>query len=158
MPPFTLYFARHGETDWNVAQRYQGQTDIPLNDHGREQAARNGRVLAGHLAGTARTLDYVASPLCRATETMRIMRRELGLPPGEFATDDRLMEQNFGHWEGQLWSELPVLDPEGFAARKADSWNWTARAGENCARNGIANAFVRDRFSSPTSFPRMMRG
>jgi hypothetical protein len=39
----TLYFVRHGETDWNAVRRYQGQTDTPLNDKGRGQAARNGR-------------------------------------------------------------------------------------------------------------------
>ena len=42
----TLYFIRHGETDWNRAQRYQGWQDIPLNATGRSQASRNGRALA----------------------------------------------------------------------------------------------------------------
>ena len=137
----TLYFARHGETDWNVAQRYQGQTDIPLNANGREQAARNGQVLVERLGPSARPLAYVASPLGRTTETMRIIRRELGLSPGEFATDDRLLEQHFGHWEGQLWSELPKIDPVGFAARKADPWNWVPDGGESYI---MVTARVRD--------------
>jgi len=127
----TLYFIRHGETDWNRIQRYQGQTDIPLNDTGRAQAARNGRVL-GDLLDTAKDhFDYVASPLERAVETMAIVRANMGLAPHPFKTDDRLKEQNFGHWEGLTWSELPRLDPEGFAARLADTWHWTPRNGEN---------------------------
>jgi probable phosphoglycerate mutase len=127
----TLYFVRHGETDWNRLQRYQGQTDIPLNDTGRDQARRNGRMLAVHLGAAAGDLDYVASPLSRTTETMQIVRAELGLDPHAFRRDDRLKEQHFGHWEGQLWSELPSLDPVGFAARKADPWHWMPQGGEN---------------------------
>lgn len=127
----TLYFIRHGETDWNAAQRYQGQTDIPLNAKGREQAARNGAVLAARLGAAVNRQTYVASPLSRTVQTMRILRQAMGLTPDPFATDARLMEQHFGHWEGQLWSELPKLDPEGFAARRADTWNWTPRGGEN---------------------------
>src|SRR6185312_12901881 len=91
-PGITLYFIRHGETDWNRDQRYQGQRDIPLNATGRGQAARNGKVLAGALGERAAGLDYVASPLERARETMQIVRRELGLPPDAFRTDDRLKE------------------------------------------------------------------
>ncbi len=133
MTPYTIYFIRHGETDWNAAQRYQGQTDIPLNAKGREQAARNGLMLRERLGTNILRINFVASPLSRTSETMRILRQSMGLAPTDFLTDDRLKEQNFGHWEGQLWSELPKLDPEGFAARKADTWNWIPRGGENYA-------------------------
>ena len=130
-PNVTLYFVRHGETDWNLAQRYQGQRDIPLNATGRDQAARNGRALALALGRNAGALDYVASPLVRARETMEIMRREIGLPPDGYRTDDRLREINYGHWEGELWGELPIKDPQGFAAREADKWGWRPRGGES---------------------------
>jgi broad specificity phosphatase PhoE len=129
----TLYFVRHGETDWNKAQRYQGQTDIPLNDTGRGQAARNGAVLKEVLGQRLSEFDFVASPLLRTAETMQIMRRELGLPIDAFRRDDRLKEQHFGHWEGIVWGDLKHVDPVGLAARQADTWNWTPRGGENYA-------------------------
>ena len=127
----TLYFVRHGQTDWNLAQRYQGQRDIPLNDTGRAQASRNGTVLRDLLGPQARTIDYVASPLLRARETMEIARRELGLPAEGYRTDERLCEIDYGHWAGQLWNDLPVTDATGFAARRADPWNWRPDNGES---------------------------
>ena len=133
-PGVTLYFCRHGETDWNRVQRYQGQTDIPLNDTGRRQAERNGRTLARRFEAAgivAGDLDFVSSPQVRASETMQIIRRELALPIEPFRRDDRLMEQHFGHWEGELYSALPELDPVGFAARKAEPWTWSPRDGES---------------------------
>jgi probable phosphoglycerate mutase len=130
-PGVTLYFVRHGETDWNVAQRYQGRRDIPLNATGRTQARRNGRVLAELLGGDAAPLDYVASPLLRARETMEIVRAELQLLPDGYRTDERLSEIDYGHWEGRLLAELPCTDPEGFAARKADAWAWQPAGGES---------------------------
>jgi len=130
-PGVTLYFVRHGETDWNLAKRYQGQRDIPLNATGRAQAARNGRVLAQTLGADATTFDYVASPLARARETMEIVRRELALAPEEYRTDERLKEIHYGHWEGLLWDDLPRLDPAGVAARTADTWGWQPAGGES---------------------------
>ena len=127
----TLYFVRHGETDWNRAKRYQGQRDIPLNDTGRAQASRNGRVLAEMLGDGAASLLYLASPLVRARETMEIIRRELRLSPAGYRTDDRLREIHYGHWEGRLWQELPLTDPADYAARQADPWNWQPARGES---------------------------
>jgi broad specificity phosphatase PhoE len=127
----TLYFIRHGETDWNKAQRYQGQTDIPLNDTGRGQAARNGRRLKDLLGAKIDRFDFVASPLLRTAETMQIIRRELGMPLDTFRRDANLMEQHFGHWEGVVWGDLKRVDPVGFAARQLDTWNWTPRGGES---------------------------
>lgn len=135
-----VYFVRHGETDWNRVQRYQGQQDIPLNATGRAQAQRNGAVLKDALGAEAATLDFVASPLQRARETMEILRQAMGLPPEDYRRDDRLREISYGHWEGQLWSELPALDPDGFTARQADFWGW-------CPRDGESYAMLSDRVS-----------
>ena len=128
----TLYFVRHGETDWNRTLRYQGQSDVPLNDTGRAQARRNGAALAAHLADPA-AFDYVASPLGRTRETMRIVRAALSQPPGAFVTDARLLELNYGVWQGQLSADLPRTDPEGVAWRHADPVNWRAAGGESYA-------------------------
>ncbi|MGD9785710.1 MAG: histidine phosphatase family protein [Hyphomicrobiaceae bacterium] len=126
----TLYFIRHGETDWNAARRYQGQADIPLNDTGRAQAARNGRALA-QIVPSVGALHFVASPLSRTCETMRIVRGELGLDPESFATDNRIIELHYGHWQGELQSDLGTVDPDGVAARHADPFHWRPRGGEN---------------------------
>ena len=128
----TLYFVRHGETDWNAVRRYQGQTDTPLNDKGRGQAARNGRILRELLAGRS-DVDFVASPLMRTTETMTIVRREMDLVPDDFRRDDRLKEINFGHWEGRIWDVLPDEDPVAFQARRTDPFNWRPVGGESYA-------------------------
>jgi probable phosphoglycerate mutase len=127
----TLYFVRHGETDWNALQRYQGRRDISLNAKGRDQARRNGRALADLLGAQAAALDYVASPLLRARETMEILRGEIGLARETYRIDQRLAEIDYGHWEGRFWAELPHTDPEGFAARKADTWGWQPTGGES---------------------------
>ena len=77
-PDVTIYFIRHGETEWNAEARYQGQADIPMNARGRAQANRNGESLRPLLPAIA-TADYVASPLPRARETMEIVRGVMGL-------------------------------------------------------------------------------
>src|SRR5688572_13758 len=93
-----IYFARHGQTDWNAERRLQGQHDIPLNSLGRAQAAQSGTILRGMFARDgvrAVDLDYVSSPLGRARETMELMRTGLGLPPQQYRIDARLMEMSF---------------------------------------------------------------
>lgn len=129
-PGVTLYFLRHGETDWNAEARYQGQVDIPLNDKGRGQVRQNAATLR-RVLGDPAALDYVASPLGRTRETMAIVREVLGLPLDGVRYDDRLREMNYGHWEGQLAKDLVHTDPEGVAERARDWWHWRPQGGES---------------------------
>ena len=129
-PDVTIYFIRHGETEWNAEARYQGQADIPMNARGRAQAARNGETLRPLLPEIAKA-DYVASPLARALETMRIVRTVLGLPPDDFRIDDRVTEAHYGDWQGTLAADLPRVDAAGLAARARDPFRWRPHGGES---------------------------
>jgi broad specificity phosphatase PhoE len=118
-----IYFLRHGQTGWNAERRIQGHLDAPLNDLGRTQAARNGRVLAG-IIGDASAFDYVSSPLVRASETMEIVRLGLGLDPKGYRTDLRLREYNLGDWQGYLYADILRDFPEQIAQQQRDPWNF----------------------------------
>lgn len=131
-----FFFVRHGETDWNREGRLQGQSDIPLNGRGRDQAAAVGRILArlarqrGLRPGE---LDYVASPLGRTRATMELLRQAMDLPPQDFRTEDRLKEISFGTWEGMTWPEIRAADPVRFAERSRNKWTFAAPGGESYA-------------------------
>lgn len=90
----SFYFIRHGETDWNIEGRFQGQMDIPMNQNGIEQAynAQN------KLAGLGITHIY-SSPLLRARRTADILNENISLPI--FERQD-LMECSFGELEGTI--------------------------------------------------------
>jgi broad specificity phosphatase PhoE len=118
-----IYFLRHGQTAWNAERRIQGHLDAPLNDLGRSQAARNGRALAAIIDDPA-SFDYISSPLVRASETMEILRRELGLDPKGYRTDRRLMEYNLGDWQGFLYDDIARDFPELIAKQESDPWNF----------------------------------
>src|ERR1700710_2260859 len=99
----TIYYIRHGETEWNADGRLQGNQDIPLNDLGRIQATHAGSILADLFARDGRAasgLLFVATPLARARLTMELLRTALKLPPQDYTLDDRLREIGYGHWEG----------------------------------------------------------
>jgi probable phosphoglycerate mutase len=129
-----LYFVRHGETDFNVEQRLQGHYDTVLNARGRQQASDCGGVLRDLLARDQRRpmdCDYVSSPLTRARETMELVRATLGLDPGAYAIDDRLMEISYGEWEGLTLSEIQLRDPDVLTRRERDKWDFTPPGGES---------------------------
>ena len=128
----TLYFIRHGETDWNRQGRLQGAQDIPINPTGERQAGRNGRML-GEIVDNSGGLDFVASPLLRTRQTMEIVRAGLGLPPHAYQTDERLQEISWGEWEGLTWKELKVKDRTAYDRRYADPWHTAPPGGESYA-------------------------
>ncbi|RST79950.1 histidine phosphatase family protein [Aquibium carbonis] len=118
-----VYFVRHGQTDWNVAERFQGQRDVDINDVGRTQARRNGRRLAELLDDPGR-FDFVASPLRRTCETMEIIRQEIGLAVQGYRLEPRLVEVHFGDWQGMTVDEVEATFPGVGAAREADKWEF----------------------------------
>ena len=125
----TLYFVRHGETDWNLARRLQGATDIPLNDTGRAQAARNGRALAD-LDVNWSQFDFHASPLSRAAETMKIVREQIGAAAAEPTYHEDLQEGAFGTWEGRTWADIAREDPEPHRTFTEKGWHEAPHGGE----------------------------
>ena len=93
-----FYLIRHGETDWNKGGRYQGCTNIQLNDAGREQA----RLLGERFKFLPLDVVYV-SPLDRAVATAAPLAAAHGLTPVQ---DAHFREINFGEWEGHTIAEL----------------------------------------------------
>lgn len=93
-----LWFIRHGETDWNEGRRWQGQTDIPLNDNGMRQAACLARRFANMPFDGAYTSD-----LGRTRMTAEVVLPNLAATP-----DRRLREMSFGTFEGKSWHGMSV--------------------------------------------------
>jgi broad specificity phosphatase PhoE len=102
----TILLARHGETDWNRDNRFQGHADPPLNAAGREQA----RALAEALSGEPLAAVYT-SPLRRAAETAEIVAAPHRLRAEPI---DGLREVDVGSWEGRTRADLEQQQPEQF--------------------------------------------
>jgi probable phosphoglycerate mutase len=136
MPGPTIYYIRHGETEWNALGRLQGAQDIPLNALGRVQAVQAGNILAELLVRDGRDptrLGFVASPLIRARATMELVRATLKLPPTGYALDARLREIGYGKWEGATLPEMQAADPAFYAKRLTDKWALAPEDGETYA-------------------------
>ena len=103
----TVILARHGETDWNRENRFQGHADPPLNATGRTQSAE----LAADLAGEPIARVYT-SPLRRASETAAIVAERLGL---EVESLELLREIDVGGWSGLTRDEVAVRFPDEYA-------------------------------------------
>lgn len=122
-----ILLARHGETDWNARGKVQGQSDIPLNGKGLEQA----RDLAERLLARGERVERLwCSPQRRAAETAAVVGARLGLEP---ETAPGLQEISFGIWEGYSWPEVAEKWPEEYSGYRLDRLN-TAPEGGECYR------------------------
>lgn len=101
-----VILVRHGETNWNVEGRYQGQEDTALSPRGLEQGRRLGEALQRIPIDV-----YIASPLKRAYMTAQFCADYQGK---DVQTDSRLEEINHGIWEGQLASTIADQYPDEF--------------------------------------------
>lgn len=118
-----VYIVRHGRTQWNAEYRLQGQADTDIDEVGRSQARANGAKLAG-LIDRPQAFDFVSSPMRRTRETMELVRAALALDPAAYRTDKRLVELNFGEWQGFTYEELEARNPGVARERDLDKWNF----------------------------------
>ncbi len=125
----TILLVRHGETEWNVARRYQGRFDSPLTGRGVAQAQAVGRLLSG--LPDAASAAIVASPQGRARRTAGIIAGCLDAGPA-LRHDDRLRELSLGSWDGLTYAEIAALNPGIFDGDGRHQWYFRAPDGEGC--------------------------
>ncbi len=100
-----LYLVRHGQTDWNLHQRVQGETNVPLNKTGLMQAR--------DLRRQTQSLDF---ELCYASPLLRAAQTALTIVDGrsEIIYDSRLKERSFGRLEGTYLPKWELIKPDIF--------------------------------------------
>ena len=114
---------RHGETDWNVATRIQGSTDIPLNETGRQQATQAAMGLKDE------AIDAIySSHLSRAHDTAKAIATHHGLI---VHTEPDLQERQFGHFEGLSWQEIEQQHANDARAWRSRDPHFTPTGGES---------------------------
>jgi broad specificity phosphatase PhoE len=116
---------RHGQTVWNVEHRFQGQSDVPLNPAGVEQAARAARMLAA-----LRPVAIFSSDLSRAAATAAPLSLLTGQP---VQFDKELRERHGGKWEGLSDVEIRTRYPEEHRRWQPPEGETTAAVGERAS-------------------------
>ena len=117
-----LVMVRHGQTDFNLGSRMQGQLDTELSEVGRAQA----RAAAGAL-GTPRPLRIVSSDLRRACDTAIALGERTGLP---VRSDERLRETHLGDWQGMTHAQIDHEAPGARLSWREDA-TWAPHGGES---------------------------
>src|SRR5688572_10722389 len=111
---------RHAPTAWNRDKRLQGRTDVALDEEGVAVAAR------WRIDPDWATYRILSSPLGRARMTAAIL-----FPDAEIGVDSRLIEMDFGAWEGKRLAELRADPAEDAAAREDLGLDFKAPEGES---------------------------
>ncbi|MER7248464.1 histidine phosphatase family protein [Kribbella sp. NPDC000426] len=128
-PGLTIYLARHGQTEWNVAGRRQGRLDSPLTDLGLQQAGQNAVLLSDEGIDAA-----FASPLERAERTASIIGSTLGLG---VTVLDELAEIDHGLWSGLTSLEIDAGWPGQRGVRERDKYEFRFPSGESYADGDV---------------------
>ncbi|MBW7884243.1 MAG: histidine phosphatase family protein [Caldilineaceae bacterium] len=118
-----LWLVRHGQTDWNLQGRYQGQADPPLNENGVRQAQAVAEQLAGHHFEA-----IYSSDLRRAYDTALAIASRLEM---EVTVVPGLREVNQGAWEGMLSVDIQAQYPDVWAWRERDPLHARPPGGES---------------------------
>ena len=138
-----LLLARHGQSVWNQARRFQGANDVELSDLGRAQADALGRaVRSGYRVAAA----YV-SPMRRALETAEIALAGTGVP---LVPLEELRELSLGEWEGRTVDEVRALEGDPYHAWVRAPLDCPPPAASRCRRSATG-CCARSRGSAPAT-------
>jgi glucosyl-3-phosphoglycerate phosphatase len=133
----TIILWRHGQTDWNVANKFQGHTDIPLNAVGEYQAKH-----AARLVVDMKPTAIISSDLVRAQKTAQALADLNGLT---INIDARLRETNCGKWEGLTGEEIRAVDFEALKEWSLGGDNPAGSTGDRRSEVGArARAAIED--------------
>jgi probable phosphoglycerate mutase len=125
-----IILIRHGETEWNVEGRYQGQLDSPLTKRGKKQAKINAQKVK-KLFDTFDNIKIFSSPLGRTKSTAVIVSKELGVDFNKIIFDDRIAEFNYGMLEGKTKGYCKENHSDIIEAREINKWFYQIKRGES---------------------------
>ena len=126
----TIILLRHGETQWNIEGRYQGQLNSPLTQKGKQQAKENALKIERYL-NSLNSFTFVSSPLGRAKETAFIVADTLGIERNKIEFLDAIKEFNYGKFEGQTKEFCHEKYTQEYEARELNKWSYVIEGGES---------------------------
>ncbi|HHD80218.1 MAG TPA: histidine phosphatase family protein [Campylobacterales bacterium] len=124
----TIILVRHGQTIWNKEGRFQGRLNSPLTQKGELQAKENSFKLKKNIENIT-NIKIFSSPLGRARDTAYIICDELGINRDRIIFDDRIIEFNYGIFEGQKREDM--MKRQEFQDREANKWSYQIENGES---------------------------
>jgi len=124
----TIILIRHGQTVWNEEGRFQGRLNSPLTKKGELQAKENAEKLKKNIENFE-NIKIFSSPLGRARDTAHIICDALGINRDRVIFDDRIIEFNYGIFEGQKKEDM--MKRQEFRDREANKWSYEIENGES---------------------------
>jgi len=126
----TIILLRHGETQWNVEGRYQGELNSPLTKKGKQQAKENGLKVKEYLLALD-SFRFLSSPLGRAKETTFIIANILNIDNDKIEFLEEIKEFNYGKFEGKTKEFCQRVYREEYEARESNKWSYVIEGGES---------------------------
>lgn len=138
-----MYLIRHGETEFNVEGKFQGQSDSPLTEDGKDQIYQVARMLKMELGDDIHNWEIISSPLGRAMDSTKILCETLAYDLNKVQTDERLAEVSVGDWAGLYIEDIKAQWPRLLEGTNHYNWYFNSLGGERYADvEGRVKAFL----------------
>ena len=138
-----MYLIRHGETEFNVEGKFQGQSNSPLTENGKDQIYQVARMLKMELGDDIHNWEIISSPLGRAMDSTKILCETLAYDLTKVQTDERLAEVSVGDWAGLYIEDIKAQWPRLLEGTNHYNWYFNSLGGERYANvEGRVKAFL----------------